>query len=176
MAAKLAGSKGGVNVAPCRLSLHHTLVLGAVHGHYVVTVPRSAVSRALIVLWTIWLTAVLSNPVALHTCPTHGTPASHRASASRNSAPHAEHAALASRHNGHETGGHGRSSSHDCTCLGLCCCDAPVAAPGGAPELPVVPLRTVGQASFLVASHIEAYRRHVQPYTNGPPEMGASLS
>ena len=137
-------------------------------------------SRSLIVLWTIWLTAVLSNPAALHTCPTHGSPGSQLASASRNPVSHGEEVALASTHGGHAHGGEGRGgqengSSHDCTCLGLCCCAASVAAIVRAPELPDVPLLTVGHASFFVATHAEVERRHVQPFANGPPSEGALL-
>ncbi|MEP7382822.1 MAG: hypothetical protein ABI910_14125 [Gemmatimonadota bacterium] len=127
--------------------------------------------RAFVALWAFWLTAVLSNPAALHTCPTHRAAPSHQAgSAKVADASHAEHAARADTGGGHD---HGRS--HDCTCLGLCCCVAPAAALVRTPQLPTPSLHTVRVASFTVSSFADVRRTHVQPFANGPPLTGASL-
>src|SRR5215470_11312701 len=69
--------------------------------------------RALIGIWSLWFGAMLSEPGALHSCPTHGS-----------------HAGHASHMAGMEHGRpHAPDSKAHCTCLGDCCSSAPTAPP-----------------------------------------------
>ena len=117
--------------------------------------------RALAAVWAIWLQAALLAPASFDHCPEHGG----RAAATQ-IADHTGHAAHGSHDHGSPTDRHGR---HSCTCLGACCCAAPVAVATATVDVPLVVMavRTVAPPSDVGV--VPAFRPHSLPFANGPP-------
>jgi hypothetical protein len=117
--------------------------------------------RALIAIWGLWFTAALSEAPGIHTCAVHGD--------------HAGHAAGAG-HAGHMVHGSAPSAPADsqrapatCTCLGLCCCVAPVAEPAASIDLPESIVRVAVTAPVGSLAISVVLRAHSLPFANGPP-------
>ena len=129
---------------------------------------RPAWLRAFVTLWAIWLQAALLDPGSFDRCPEHA-----RYATAGQPVAHAGHAAHASHEHGAPTEHHGQ---HACTCLGACCCAAPVALPATNVESPVI--TTVDHAPIRVAdvAVVPAIRPHSLPFANGPPNLPASAA
>jgi hypothetical protein len=127
---------------------------------------RPAWLRALAAVWAIWLQAALLAPASFDHCPEHGSHA-----AQMHAADHLGHAAHASHEHGAPAGQHG---NHGCTCLGACCCAAPVASPAGRIDVPTVATvdaaAPIGDRDARVAVVL---RPHSLPFANGPPTSQA---
>jgi len=121
--------------------------------------------RALIGIWSLWFGAMLSEPGALHTCPTHG------------GGSHAAHAAHMPGMEHGSGGQHAPASKTHCTCLGDCCSSSPAAPP--AVRVAVDPAaRVVRVTPSIVASADAAPAEappHRLPFANGPPAAGLPL-
>ena len=117
--------------------------------------------RTMIAVWAVWLGATLVAPVELQPCPVHGNHASHSMAGMSGMQEHAAHQGAPSHKRGDQ-----------CTCVGACCCAAPVA-----------PLTTqvaeVTIAEPLVIADLASIARderspvvappHSLPFANGPP-------
>lgn len=141
--------------------------------------------RALIAAWGIWFTAALSNAGGLHTCPTHGGPGNHaaHASAAGNLASATHDAAMSGMDHGTAVGDLSSSASSElgsgsqdtqhsqnaCTCLGSCCCAAPIASPEPAREAFVFTLVDAPPAEYPDVAAPSVEREYAHPFANGPP-------
>lgn len=124
-------------------------------------VRRLAWVRALIAVWGLWFTAALSEAPGIHACAVHGDHAGHVAGVG---------------HAGHMVHGSGTSAPADshrapatCTCLGHCCCVAPVGAPATSIELPDSIVRVAVTAPLTKLAAPVVLRAHSLPFANGPP-------
>jgi hypothetical protein len=124
---------------------------------------RPAWLRAFAAVWAIWLQAALLAPASFDHCPEHGSHA-----AAMHVADHAGHA-MAHDH-GAPADQHGK---HACTCLGACCCAAPVAVPATSVEAPLVASLEAAPISLSDVSIVPALRPHSLPFANGPPTSQA---
>lgn len=131
---------------------------------YYSLVRRSAWLRALIALWALVFTAVLSGAPGLHACPVHGEGEAHATPVA--GAGHAMqmaggvHVTAPADQRQHE--------GVDCTCLGLCCAPA-VGAPARNVELLVDGTLLPAPPPETIASIPILWRTHVLPFANGPP-------
>jgi hypothetical protein len=124
--------------------------------------------RALVAIWGLWFTAVLSAAPGLHACAVHSGYAA--ASAHHTHATHAGHdVQSASRH---ESSSHDDASNHSssgCTCLGISCCSAAVARPGHAIELPGGVIVSRREAPVANVANPVVRHAYTLPFANGPP-------
>jgi len=115
--------------------------------------------RALLSFWGLWLCAALSEAPGLHACPVHGEHSAH--------ASHAGHMAHGSPAS--VPGDKSHHGSANCTCLGSCCCAAPVATPASSIELAGAILVDVPPARRPHVERPVVHRAYSLPFANGPP-------
>ena len=121
--------------------------------------------RVLVAVWGLWFMAAFTD-VADSACPMHGTNAVAMAAGT--------HDAHAGHHMGTQVDAHAPSHAPDqqhttCTCLGVGCCGASVAAPTQATDvLAFVGVRVPVAAYRDIAAPVVA-RPHELPFANGPP-------
>jgi hypothetical protein len=132
--------------------------------------------RALIAAWGIWFTAALTNAGGLHTCPTHGNHAAHSAVGADQASPSHDGAMAGMDHGAAGAATSTSSRSQDtqhgpnaCTCLGSCCCAAPVAAPAAPRDAFVVALIDAPPADYPEVAAPSFEREYAHPFANGPP-------
>jgi hypothetical protein len=104
-----------------------------------------------------WMLAMVTSPMALWSCPEHGS----------------QHAAMAHMAMGHSPD-HGPAHHHnDCTCSGCCCCVAAVSlADGRLVSLPVIPVTVVAQTPAPALGAPRESTPHLRlPLPLGPPAI-----
>ena len=114
----------------------------------------------------VWLAVSLSEPAFLHSCPVHSLGSgAHSANAVPQTlaAHHHGSAGSTAPAKGHET--------HNCTCIGSCCCATPIGLV--APRVLVVvseptALRDTGLPEY---AYVPVAADHVLPFQNGPPAV-----
>lgn len=129
---------------------------------------RTRWSRAFSVVMAVWLAVSLSEPAFLHACPVHGAgPNAH--SSTRSTAPHSGH--------GHASvdseapAKHDRDHGHTCTCLGHCCCAAPIGLPAAHASLAIGEPTALRDTGLPVHSYVPVAAEHILPFQNGPPAL-----
>jgi hypothetical protein len=121
-------------------------------------------SRVTAVFVGIWFVAVAAGPELTHACPTHGA---HTVAAALD-ATHDGHVAVTEHHSASNT----ESTSHhgtQCTCLGQCCCTAPVAvlaARAALGDSRTVASRDAGLPDY---AYVPVAAQHILPLANAPP-------
>ena len=128
---------------------------------YYWVVRRPVWFRALVSVWGFWLSAALSEAPGLHACPVHGEHVAH--------AGHAGHAAHGSQSSVPADQSHHSPAS--CTCLGSCCCAAPVAAPASPIELADEIIVAIPVAEYASVASPVIHRAYSLPFANGPPTL-----
>ncbi len=126
-------------------------------------------SRALALFVGVWFVAASAGPELTHACPMHGT--------------HAVAASFGAGHAGHDTGSpsirvahHSGSNTESapergtqCTCLGHCCCTAPVAFIATTVALADVVTAATRDTGLLRHEYVPVFARHVLPLAHAPP-------
>lgn len=127
---------------------------------------RTRWSRALSAVMAVWLVVSLSEPAFLHSCPVHSLGSgAHRANVVLQAfaTHHHDWTDSTAPVNGHET--------HNCTCIGSCCCATPIglAAPRvlAAVSEPTA-FRDTGLPEY---AYLPVAADHVLPFQNGPPAV-----
>jgi hypothetical protein len=123
--------------------------------------------RALIAMWGVWFTATLSQAPGFHACPSHGNHGAHSGQDA-----HGNHSAHSGPAHASDASAHGDTSHDDsagCTCLGLCCCAAPIAAPTGSVDISKTIVLTRSPAAFADVASPIVRRAYAHPFAHGPP-------
>ena len=121
--------------------------------------------RALLSIWALWLSAALSEAPGLHACPVHGGHAAHTAAVE-----HSGH--MGQMAHGTQSSAPTDQSHHDpatCTCIGMCCCAATVAAPASSIELADAIVVDTPAAQYTDVASPVVQRAYSHPFANGPP-------
>lgn len=135
---------------------------------YYWVVHRPAWFRAILSIWAIWLSAALAEAPGFHACPVHGGHAAH--AGNTGVGEHLSHAAHMAH--GSPSSAPTDQSHHDpasCTCLGLCCCAATVAAPASSIELADAILVDSPAVRYGNVASPLVHRAYSIPFANGPP-------
>lgn len=129
---------------------------------------RTRWSRAFSVVMAVWLALSLSEPAFLHACPVHGVgPGAHSAhsGALAHSADH--HNSVDSTAPAKQD----RGGTHNCTCIGSCCCAPPIALAGMRVGLALSESVTLRDTGLPAHAYVPVARQHVLPFQNGPPAV-----
>ncbi|MFI5227860.1 MAG: hypothetical protein ACHQWU_02255 [Gemmatimonadales bacterium] len=129
---------------------------------------RSLAVRIVLALWSLWFVALVGEVPGADPCPVHGHHAGHMAMPM----PSAQGGHDASDANGKSAPGR----TPICTCLGACCCCAPISLAHQSSAAVTVAARASEPPRHVAIVAPRAPQPHILPFANAPPATPVSAA
>lgn len=126
--------------------------------------PRPLWLKVLIGLWAVWFNAALLEAPGVHACAVHS---------GAGAMAHGGHTAdmAMTGHDGHAATAPSHETTHQCSCLGVCCSVTPATVPSTSWRIVAhYAAPAPAQLGAFIAAPVRD-RPHERPFANGPPRL-----